>query len=101
MTKQGKCYDCAQGILEPVHTGFALYQDSPEDAGFWYCLYCGSNHVTLLDAKGNEVVEQGNLYEEEVKQERERENTMTSAYGKGTGKPLPRRSAPARRRSFH
>jgi hypothetical protein len=37
-TKLGKCRDCAQGILEPVRAGFALFQDGQEDEGFWYCL---------------------------------------------------------------
>lgn len=60
-TMLGKCHDCAQGVGFPAHTGFALYRTDGEDL-FWYCRYCGSNHVSILDAEGNTVLEQGDLY---------------------------------------
>ena len=53
----------AQGILEPVHTGFSLYRNDEGQDEFWYCLYCGSNHVDLLDEEGSVIASQGNLYE--------------------------------------
>jgi hypothetical protein len=62
-TKLGRCHDCAQGILAPVHTGFSLYRNDEGQDEFWYCLYCGSNHVDLLDEEGSVIASQGNLYE--------------------------------------
>jgi hypothetical protein len=61
-TRLAKCNDCAQGILEPVRAGFNLYRDTDGQDQFWYCAYCGSNHVTLIDEEGNEIEVQGNLY---------------------------------------
>ena len=62
-TKRGWCHDCAQGILQRVDAGFALYRDDDGNDAFWYCRYCGSNHVTLLDEEGNSTSTQGDLYE--------------------------------------
>lgn len=58
---QGYCHDCAQGMLGPVHEGFELYilDDRPSH---WFCRYCGSNHVTIRDAAGSILFEQGDLY---------------------------------------
>jgi hypothetical protein len=61
-TLLGKCLDCAQGILEPVHHPFALYVDDDGTEQHWYCTYCGSNNVELTDDEHNKVVEQGPLY---------------------------------------
>ena len=60
-TKLGLCRDCAQGILTPAVVGFQLHVDGNEPM-FWYCLYCGSNHVDILDSGGNIVVSQDDLY---------------------------------------
>lgn len=61
-TKYGRCRDCAQGMLTPVEAGFTAQMDGDE-LDFWYCGYCGSNHVDILDAAGNEILSQGDLYE--------------------------------------
>jgi hypothetical protein len=57
-TMLGQCADCSQGILEPVHHPFALYVDDDGDERFWYCTYCGSNHVILTDEEHNVVFAQ-------------------------------------------
>lgn len=60
VSMRGRCGDCGQGSLEPVHTGFALFNEEPDV--WWYCLYCGSNHVDILDENGDVIVSQGDLY---------------------------------------
>jgi hypothetical protein len=62
-TNLGRCHDCAQGLLEPVHHPFNIYKDDDGDDTFWYCTYCGSNHVDILDNEGNVIFSQGNLYD--------------------------------------
>lgn len=52
-SKHGECRDCAQGILGPVHAGFALYQEP--GVAFWYCCYCGSNHVTVCGQRQEDM----------------------------------------------
>jgi hypothetical protein len=43
--------------------GFTLQSEGEGDAwAFWYCNYCGSNHVTILDAGGKVLAEQDDLY---------------------------------------
>jgi hypothetical protein len=59
-TQNGRCHDCAQGVFHK-DAGFSLYEDG--DYGHWYCLYCGSNHVTITLEDGSEVLSQGNLYD--------------------------------------
>lgn len=59
---QGKCFDCGQGVLEPVHHPFNQYIDDDGEPRHWYCTYCGSNHVQLHDTKGHVTINQGNLY---------------------------------------
>jgi hypothetical protein len=60
-TKLGRCRDCAQGLITPAAAGFQLQMDGDEPL-FWYCLYCGSNHVDILDAEGNVILSQDDLY---------------------------------------
>ena len=55
----GKCRDCAQGIIGKVREGFE-YFDQDDGRGFWFCRYCGSNHVTVV--VGGVEIEQGDLY---------------------------------------
>jgi hypothetical protein len=62
-TMHGRCGDCGQGAIEPVHDQFALYVDDSGTERFWYCTYCGSNHVTITDEEGNPIIEQGDLYQ--------------------------------------
>jgi len=62
-TKLGRCRDCAQGIIGSVREGFALFCDDDGEERFWYCRYCGSNHVDILDDQGNVVYEEDDLYE--------------------------------------
>lgn len=58
-TTEGHCRDCAQGIHTTPKDGFEFYDDG-EDGGFWFCRYCGSNHVTVkLDGQ---TIEEGDLY---------------------------------------
>ena len=60
----GKCCDCAQGIIGKVREGFRELSIKNNDGrGFWFCRYCGSNHVTVV-FDGVEI-EQGNLYDDE------------------------------------
>lgn len=61
VTLHGYCRDCAQGLLDRVRDGFELYvlDGSPSH---WFCRYCGSNHVTIRDAAGNTIAEEGDLY---------------------------------------
>jgi hypothetical protein len=61
-TTRGKCYDCSQGLLIPAEGGFEYWNEDGDDRGFWFCRYCGSNHVAIIDDK-NTLVEQGNLYD--------------------------------------
>ena len=56
----GKCRDCAQGIISKVRAGFEYFDLDNDGRGFWFCCYCGSNHVTVV-FDGSEV-EQGDLY---------------------------------------
>jgi hypothetical protein len=63
-TQHGRCRDCAQGYLfTDADYGFALYIFADGSPSHWYCLYCGSNHVDILDADGNVVYSEGDLYE--------------------------------------
>ena len=59
----GKCYDCSQGIIGKVREGFEYFDQDNDGRGFWFCCYCGSNHVTVV-LDGVEI-EQGNLYDDE------------------------------------
>jgi hypothetical protein len=64
-TEHGRCHDCASGtIINPANKeyGFAQFVDA-DGPQHWYCCYCGSNHVDILDEEGNVIVEQGDLYE--------------------------------------
>jgi hypothetical protein len=61
-TKHGRCHDCAQGVVFNDR-GFALYIDDDGEESHWYCRYCGSNHVDILDAEGNVIYSEGDLYE--------------------------------------
>ena len=61
-TKRGHCRDCAQGFISPVHTGFSLFIDLDGNESFWYCLYCGSNHVDILDEDGKVIYHGEDLY---------------------------------------
>ena len=58
--KAGECRDCAQGIISKVLSGFEYFDVDKDGRGFWFCRYCGSNHVTVI-FNGSEV-EQGDLY---------------------------------------
>ena len=61
-TKNGYCHDCAEGLVTPATHGFAQYIDDDGEAQFWYCRYCGSNHVTLVNEDGTTAHEEGDLY---------------------------------------
>lgn len=64
-TKLGFCRDCSQGgIFFANGPGFSLYVDDDGQERWWYCNYCGSNHVDLKDAEGNTVYTEGDLYSE-------------------------------------
>lgn len=41
----GRCSDCAQGIIGKVRDGFEYFDQDHDGRGFWFCCYCGSNHV--------------------------------------------------------
>jgi hypothetical protein len=60
-SQEGTCSDCSQGLLIKQGEGFAHWDQRGDGRGFWYCCYCGSNHVTVLLESG-EVVEQDDLY---------------------------------------
>ena len=51
----GKCYDCAQGIIGKVRAGFEYFDQDDDGRGFWFCRYCGSNQVTVVLASGTVV----------------------------------------------
>lgn len=59
--KTGKCRDCAQGIFGESTSGFEYFDEDRTGRGFWFCRYCGSNHVTVVLDNGVEI-EQGDLY---------------------------------------
>jgi hypothetical protein len=64
-TKLGQCRDCDQGSLFfQTGPGFSLYVDDDGQEIFWYCLYCGSNHVDIKDEEGNVIYSEGDLYEQ-------------------------------------
>jgi hypothetical protein len=46
-TKLSKCHDCAQGLLTASQSGFEYWDEEGEGRGFWFCRYCGSNHVKI------------------------------------------------------
>jgi hypothetical protein len=58
----GKCSDCAQGVIGESKSGFEYCDFDRDGRGFWFCRYCGSNHVTVV-CDGVEI-EQGNLYDD-------------------------------------
>jgi hypothetical protein len=60
-TMKGKCRDCAHGMLKSATDGFEYWDQDSEGNGFWFCRYCGSNHVTISLSDGS-VIEQGDLY---------------------------------------
>jgi len=60
-TKHGRCRDCAQGILAPVQSGFEQYYEDGKPL-WWFCRYCGSNHVDIFDESGAVLVSQGDNY---------------------------------------
>jgi len=63
-TKLGQCRDCAQGSLSPTGPGFSFYQAGEEEGdGFWYCCWCGSNHVDIRDGNGRIVWSGSDLYQ--------------------------------------
>jgi hypothetical protein len=64
-TMLGKCRDCANGMGSAAHHAFNLYVDDDGQERHWYCTYCGSNHVTILDAEGNTIFEFGDLYDDD------------------------------------
>jgi hypothetical protein len=57
---QGKCFDCSQGMLSAAKDGFEYWDENDEGHGFWFCRYCGSNHVTVTRMDGV-AIEQGDL----------------------------------------
>jgi hypothetical protein len=61
-TKHGKCRDCAQGILTETHAGFEQYIEEGKPL-FWFCRYCGSNHVDIRDSEGGTLITQGDNYD--------------------------------------
>ena len=58
---KGHCRDCAEGMISPSRDGFEYFDEEGDGRGFWFCCYCGSNHVTLVLESG-ETIEQGDLY---------------------------------------
>src|SRR4030095_3174988 len=60
----GRCRDCAQGIIGKVRDGFEYFSEDEDNdgRGFWFCCYCGSNHVEVV-FNGVEI-DQGDLYDE-------------------------------------
>jgi hypothetical protein len=64
-SQQGTCHDCAQGCgLSRIKDGFAYWDQDGDGRGFWFCCFCGSNHVTVYLENGEEV-EQGDLYDDD------------------------------------
>ena len=58
----GKCHDCAQGFIR-VREGFEYFDVDKDGRGFWFCCYCGSNHVTVV-LNGMEI-QQEDLYDDD------------------------------------
>ena len=58
---KGHCRDCAEGMTSPSRDGFEYWDEEADGRGFWFCCYCGSNHVTLV-LEGGETIDQGDLY---------------------------------------
>lgn len=61
-TKLGKCHDCAQGLLTVSQSGFEYWDEEGDSRGFWFCRYCGSNHVMITVEDSAVIEEQGDLY---------------------------------------
>src|SRR5437870_12360690 len=61
-TDRGTCHDCTQGMLASYGGGFEYWNEEGDGRGFWFCRYCGSNHVTVTCDAGV-VIEQGDLYD--------------------------------------
>jgi hypothetical protein len=58
---KGTCRDCAAGMIGGISEGFEYFDQDGDGRGFWFCRYCGSNHVTVT-LKDGETIEQGDLY---------------------------------------
>jgi hypothetical protein len=56
----GRCSDCSQGIVTPSSEGFEYFDEERDGRGFWFCRYCGSNHVIVFLDNGHGI-EQGDL----------------------------------------
>ncbi len=61
-TKLGQCHDCAQGLLVVSQSGFEYWDEEGDGGGFWFCRYCGSNHVTIALEEAAMLKEQADLY---------------------------------------
>jgi phage/plasmid primase-like uncharacterized protein len=48
-------------MLSQIRDGFEYFDEEGDGRGFWFCRYCGSNHVTVVLEDGV-TVEQGDLY---------------------------------------
>jgi hypothetical protein len=62
-TQNGFCRDCSQGWNGQHGPGFKLHCEDGPEFQFWYCLWCGSNHVDIKDSDGKTVYEGGDLYQ--------------------------------------
>ena len=63
-TDRGTCHDCSQGTLTSHGPGFEYWTEDRDGRGFWFCRYCGSNHVTII--YGSEVIiDQDDLYDDD------------------------------------
>jgi hypothetical protein len=51
-------------LLGSPREGFEYWDKRGDGRGFWFCRYCGSNHVTLTLDDGV-VIDQGDLYDSE------------------------------------
>ncbi len=58
----GKCCRLRAGNHRQGERRIRVFDQDNDGRGFWFCCYCGSNHVTVV--LGGVEIEQGNLYDE-------------------------------------
>jgi len=49
-------------LLVVSQSGFEYWDEEGDGGGFWFCRYCGSNHVTISLEEAAMLKEQADLY---------------------------------------
>ncbi len=49
-------------VSTEAQSGFEYWDEEGDGRGFWFCRYCGSNHVTIALEEAAMLKEQADLY---------------------------------------